>query len=262
MVAETRPVSGAAIVPLVGVEHEHMAGQAVAHRAPITEGLNADRRDPHPVRVVPVRGERMAAEERAHALEPGAWGSPFDPADPHCLGLHKRSRPRLFRDLRLPREPPIARAGAPTRATAVFDQAIAVLISSLAAAITPGPSNVMITATGSARGLTRGIPCVLGTSLGMALLLFCAAAGVGQLVLGHPAIMRAMNWGGATFLLWLAWRIATAEHTPAARAAEPVGFLAAALFQWINPKGWLVGLGAAATFLDTHCDDRIAQAAW
>ena len=142
----------------------------------------------------------------------------------------------------------------------VFDQAIAFLIFSLAAAITPGPSNVMITAAGSTLGLVRGIPCVLGTSLGMALLLFCAALGLGQLVLGHPAMLRAMNWGGATVLLWLAWRIATARPMPAA-AARPVGLLGAALFQWINPKGWLVAIAAAGTFLPAHGDDRIAQAA-
>ena len=85
-----------------------------------------------------------------------------------------------------------------------LEQTIAFLIFSLVAAITPGPSNVMITATGSAAGIARGLPCALGAAAGMASLLFTAALGLGQLFLGHPEILRAMNWCGAAFLLWLA----------------------------------------------------------
>ncbi len=53
-----------------------------------------------------------------------------------------------------------------------LDQTLPFLIFSLVAAITPGPSNVMITATGSAAGIVRGLPCVLGSSVGMASLMF------------------------------------------------------------------------------------------
>jgi threonine/homoserine/homoserine lactone efflux protein len=142
-----------------------------------------------------------------------------------------------------------------------LDHVAAFLLFSLVAAITPGPSNVMITATGSAVGVTRGLPCVLGACLGMALLLFCAALGLGQLVLGYPAAVRAMNWCGAAFLLWLALRIATAPAPSAAAAARPVGFLAAALFQWVNPKGWLIALGATSTYLQARGDNPVLQAA-
>src|SRR5262249_6911068 len=53
-----------------------------------------------------------------------------------------------------------------------------------------------------------------------------------------------------------------AESTGAALAAEPVGFLRAALFQWMNPTGWLVAVGAAGTFLNAQSEDRCAQAIW
>jgi threonine/homoserine/homoserine lactone efflux protein len=142
-----------------------------------------------------------------------------------------------------------------------FDQSIAFLIFSLVAAITPGPSNVMITATGSAVGVLRGLSCVLGASLGMGLLLFCAALGLGQLVLGQPMILKAMNALGAAFLLWLAWRIATAGRASEPGAAKPVGFLGAALFQWVNPKGWLVAVGAAGTYLQATAENPVLQAA-
>jgi threonine/homoserine/homoserine lactone efflux protein len=69
-----------------------------------------------------------------------------------------------------------------------------------------------------------------------------------------------MNWCGAAFLLWLAWKIATSGHASDVGAAKPVGFVEAALFQWINPKGWLVAVGAASTYLQSSGDNPITQA--
>src|SRR5262245_57108860 len=141
-----------------------------------------------------------------------------------------------------------------------LDQAAAFLVFALVAAITPGPSNTMIVATGSAVGVSRGLPCVLGSALGMGTLLFCSALGLGQLVISQPVLLKALNWGGAAFLLWLAWKIATAGRASEAGGGKPVGFVGATLFQWINPKGWLVAVGAAGTYLQTSTDNLLAQA--
>jgi threonine/homoserine/homoserine lactone efflux protein len=142
-----------------------------------------------------------------------------------------------------------------------LEQTLPFLIFSLVAAITPGPSNVMITATGSAAGIARGLPCVFGSAAGMASLMFAAALGLGQLILGHPEILRVMNWCGAAFLLWLAWKIANAGPAGEAGAAKPVGFLGAAFFQWVNPKGWLVSIGASGTYLQPDAGSQLLQAA-
>jgi threonine/homoserine/homoserine lactone efflux protein len=141
-----------------------------------------------------------------------------------------------------------------------LEQTLPFLIFSLVAAITPGPSNVLITATGSAAGIVRGLPCVFGAAAGMATLLFTAALGLGQLILSHPEILRVMNWCGAAFLLWLAWKIANAGRAGEAGAAQPVGFFGAAFFQWINPKGWLVAAGAAGTYLQPEANSQLLQA--
>ena len=102
-----------------------------------------------------------------------------------------------------------------------LEQTLPFLIFSLVAAITPGPSNVMITATGSAAGIMRGLPCVFGAAAGMATLLFTAALGLGQLILGHREILRVMNLFGAAFLLWLAGKIANAGRAGEAGATQP-----------------------------------------
>lgn len=132
-----------------------------------------------------------------------------------------------------------------------LEQAAAFFVFALVAAVTPGPSNVLLTATGMQAGLLRGLPCLFGVSAGMGAMMFLAAYGFGALVLHHQHIMQAVRWLGAAFLLWLAWKIATAPVGDGGSVASPrpTGFLGAALLQWVNPKAWLVSAGAVATYL-------------
>jgi threonine/homoserine/homoserine lactone efflux protein len=141
-----------------------------------------------------------------------------------------------------------------------LEQGAAFLMFSVVAAITPGPSNVMLTAAGAGVGVLRGLPCLAGVSLGMCLLMFCVAAGLGGLVLDHAAVLQALNWIGAAFLLWLSWRIATASQGEKTAARNPVGFVAAAAFQWINPKAWLISSSAAAAYLQAGASGALPQA--
>ena len=141
-------------------------------------------------------------------------------------------------------------------------QAVAFLLFAVATAGTPGPSNVMLTATGAQVGVRRGLPCLLGQTTGMGLMLFGVLAGLGSLVLGHPAVLQALRWGGAAVLLWLAWKIATASGgIDAAPGGRPLGYLDAAVFQWVTPKAWLVSASAAGTFMTAGAGSPVAQAA-
>ena len=142
------------------------------------------------------------------------------------------------------------------------EQAVAFYLFAFAAAGTPGPSNVMLTATGAIAGLLRGLPCLFGVGLGMGFMMFAVAAGLGGLVLDSPVVLRALNWIGAAFLLWLAWKIATAGRSSPSSEAKPVGFVAAAAFQWINPKSWLVCASAVGTYLNAGAGSAIDQAMW
>lgn len=141
------------------------------------------------------------------------------------------------------------------------EQAVAFLLFAVVAAVTPGPSNVMLTAAGANAGVLRGLPCLLGVIVGMGLMMFLVPLGLGSLVLAHPLALRLLNWGGAAFLLWLAWKIATSASLDAAATGDPVGFVGAALFQWVNPKSWLVAASAAGTFLHADAGSPLGQAA-
>jgi threonine/homoserine/homoserine lactone efflux protein len=140
------------------------------------------------------------------------------------------------------------------------EQSIGFFVFALVAAITPGPSNVMLTATGAAGGVLRGLPCLVGVGAGMGLLIFTVAIGLGQVVLQSPLLLQALNWCGAAFLLWLAWKIASSGRAGETAARKPVGFVEAALFQWINPKSWLVSASAAGTYLHAGTDSALPQA--
>lgn len=141
-----------------------------------------------------------------------------------------------------------------------FDQAIAFLLFAVVAAVTPGPSNTMILATATTVGAWRALPCALGAAAGMGLLLFVSALGLGQIALAQPLLLKVLNWGGAAFLLWLAWRIAKAGKASDPGQSKAVGFLGAAAFQWANPKGWLVAVSAAGTYLQAKGGGEWRQA--
>src|SRR5262249_4759455 len=107
----------------------------------------------------------------------------------------------------------------------------------------------MLTAAGARGGVTKGLPCLLGVATGMGLMMFLVPLGLGSVVLGHPLALVVLRWGGAAFLLWLAWTIATSVGGDTLAQGRPVGFAAAAVFQWVNPKSWLVSVGAAGPCL-------------
>lgn len=142
-----------------------------------------------------------------------------------------------------------------------LERPLAFLAFSVAMAVTPGPSNALLTTTGATLGLRRGFPCLLGVGLGMASMMFVVAFGLGSVILDHPAVLTGIRWCGVAVLLWLAWRIATARQGPAAATARPLGLLGAAAFQWVNPKAWLACVSATGAFLDRRAGSAVAQSA-
>jgi threonine/homoserine/homoserine lactone efflux protein len=137
---------------------------------------------------------------------------------------------------------------------------IAFVTFSAVVAGTPGPSNALLTTVGARVGVRRGLPSLLGQVTGMGTVLFAITLGLGHVLLAYPLALQVLKWGGAAILCWMAWRIATAGHADGT-ANAPAGFLGMAAFQWVNPKGWLIGVAAITTFLDRRAGGALAQAA-
>jgi threonine/homoserine/homoserine lactone efflux protein len=115
--------------------------------------------------------------------------------------------------------------------------------------ITPGPNNVMLTASGATFGFRRTIPPILGISFGFGIELLLVCAGLGAIFTRWPEIQTVLRWVGALYLLYLGVRMLGSGPANANASARPVTFLQAAVFQFLNPKAWVMTITAATLFL-------------
>ena len=121
---------------------------------------------------------------------------------------------------------------------------------SLVMSITPGPNNVMLTASGANFGFRRTVPHLLGISLGVAVELLLVCAGLGALFTRWPYFQTVLSWVGAAYLIFMGWKLLRSRGlSPNVAEAEPITFWQATLFQFLNPKAWVMTLTAAALFL-------------
>jgi threonine/homoserine/homoserine lactone efflux protein len=116
-------------------------------------------------------------------------------------------------------------------------------------AITPGPNNVMLTASGANFGFRRTVPHLLGVSTGCVIQLIAVYAGLGALFSRWPLLQAVLQWAGAVYLLWLGWKLVRSGEVAQGQAPEPISFAHAAAFQFVNPKAWVMSLSAVALFL-------------
>ncbi len=125
----------------------------------------------------------------------------------------------------------------------------ALVLFAVSAAFTPGPNNLMITASGTNFGFWRSMPHMLGVTFGFPAMLLAMALGLVQVFDAWPFLHEILRYAGATYMIYLAFRIATS--TRAAKAIvrpRPLNFFEAALFQWINPKAVIYALSAVSMF--------------
>ena len=116
---------------------------------------------------------------------------------------------------------------------------------------TPGPNNMMLTAAGANHGFRRTLPHMLGISVGCMVLMGGVALGLGALFQRWPLLQTALKVVGSLYLLWLAWKIASAP--PPSRAVgsavpKPFTFWQAVIFQFANPKVWVMAISGISSF--------------
>lgn len=130
-----------------------------------------------------------------------------------------------------------------------MDLLLAVLFFAFSTTITPGPNNVMIMSSGVNYGIRASVPHWLGICLGFPLMVLLVGLGFGVVFERYPHLHQLIKVLGVAYLLWLAWRIASAEPKAIEQGkSKPFSFMQAALFQWVNGKAWVMASGAIATF--------------
>lgn len=131
----------------------------------------------------------------------------------------------------------------------------ALALFAFVSSITPGPNNLLATASGARFGLRRTVPQVAGVTFGFTILLWLAASGVAALVVARPGAGWLLATGGYAYLLWLSARLLHAAWRPVIgkvgviAALAPMTFVQSALFQFANPKAWMMAISAASSFL-------------
>ena len=114
---------------------------------------------------------------------------------------------------------------------------------------TPGPNNMMLTASGANFGFRRTLPHIFGVVIGCLVLLAAVALGLGAVFEQWPQLQTVLKVIGGAYLLWLAWKIASAPPPAAADdQGKPLTFLQAAAFQFANPKAWIMSISGVASF--------------
>ncbi len=125
---------------------------------------------------------------------------------------------------------------------------LAFVLFALATLFTPGPNNIMLMATGLNFGFARTVPPGFGVPLGFGFMVMAVGFGLGAVFAAYPVLYQVLKYAGAAYLLYLAWRIAKADGAHGESRARPLTFLQAAAFQWVNPKAWVMAVGAITAY--------------
>lgn len=131
-----------------------------------------------------------------------------------------------------------------------YEILLGLALFALVSSITPGPNNLMLMASGANFGYRKTLPHIMGVWLGFTLMIVLVGTGLVQVFDAYPVSYRVLKVVSVVYLLYLAWRIATAGPVAGSdeAAGKPFSFIQAALFQWVNPKAWSMGMTAISVY--------------
>lgn len=132
-----------------------------------------------------------------------------------------------------------------------LDVLLALTLFTFVTAFTPGPNNIMVTASGVNFGFARTIPHMAGITIGFMVMVAACAAGLGAVFAAVPSLQLALKIVGSLYMLWLAWKVANARSASDEPddLAKPLTFFQGAAFQWVNPKAVVISLTAISIYV-------------
>ena len=136
-----------------------------------------------------------------------------------------------------------------------MEHALALFLFVISATITPGPNNIMIMTSSVNFGVKRSLPHLLGICLGFPLMVVVVGMGFSVVFERYPLFHQTIKVLGILYLLYLAWKIAAAPVNQMTEGkSKPMTFMQAAIFQWVNPKAWVMATGAIAAYTSLNAD--------
>jgi threonine/homoserine/homoserine lactone efflux protein len=115
---------------------------------------------------------------------------------------------------------------------------------------TPGPNNIMLLSSGLTYGFRPTLPHIAGITIGFAFMVGAVGIGLGTIFIAYPVLQTILKYGGVAYLIYLAAAIALSEPVPPDQDNRrgPMTFWGAAMFQWINAKGWVMVIGTITAY--------------
>jgi threonine/homoserine/homoserine lactone efflux protein len=115
---------------------------------------------------------------------------------------------------------------------------------------TPGPNNIMLLSSGLTYGFRPTIPHIAGITFGFAFMVGAVGLGLGTIFITFPVLQTILKYAGVVYLIYLAATIALSGPVSADQDNRrgPMTFWGAAMFQWINAKGWVMVIGTITAY--------------
>ena len=120
----------------------------------------------------------------------------------------------------------------------------------IVAAYTPGPNNVIASYSGFNFGIKKTLPHILGVAFGFTFLIFLLTIGLVNVFKIFPIIQVSLKYLGSIFLIYLAYKIYFSKVDNEKKNDNPVKFIETFLFQFLNPKGVLIGIIIVSTYVE------------
>ncbi len=124
----------------------------------------------------------------------------------------------------------------------------------IATAFSPGPNNLMLLSSGLTFGYRKTLSHIWGIVIGFPLMVMAVGLGVGTVFELFPKLYDILKILGMIYLLWMAWKIANSSgrfSDEGFSKKEPLSFLEALLFQWLNPKAWMMAITSTTSFTNS-----------
>ena len=115
---------------------------------------------------------------------------------------------------------------------------------------TPGPNNIMLLSSGLTYGFRPTIPHIAGITVGFAFMIGAVGLGLGTIFITFPVLQAILKYAGVVYLIYLAAAIAMSGPVSAGQDNRrgPMTFWGAAMFQWVNAKGWVMVIGTITAY--------------
>lgn len=135
-----------------------------------------------------------------------------------------------------------------------FIDLLPVLLFAISSTFTPGPNNFLLMNSGLSHGIKKSLPLYFGITFGFPLMVLFIALGFGAIFLKYLWLKQILKILGILYILYLTWKVISSVSDGDNKAnSKPISFLQAVSFQWINPKAWLMAVGAISIFtISTH----------